>query len=294
MPRLEELIDKILIHDSFLLGGVHSSEGHDFMDMIHGVSEWSSKFNRELKDVTAIIEPCLRQSILMSLIPAEALEENFKGSYDTAIDEHLTNLNLVLMPKHKDKIRTIVVNLRALMGLSSPQARSKSMSISELRTLTSMHSQILLKQNNRCFYCGAEFLSGLVRETLDHIAPKHIGDDPVDGSNWVLACDSCNSGKSNVFSWAANQYAFDYINRSDIGRLSDEITLHHRWIILARDKKCKSCNVTPTQKELRIRKIIKSGLSIPSNCAATCDDCLINNGHSKLKPMWSEKEKGRI
>ena len=272
-PDLANFIDSILVHDEYLLGGVHHSELNDLTTWLQVGTEWSRIFGRRIHDVLSVMEPCLRQSVFFTLIPHEALEGSFTGSFDTAINKHLVQLGLTLTEEQKVKIRTIIVNLRALSGLDSKAARRKSSGIAELKAQHDLYEKISNRQKKRCYFCGFKFDSMGVGETLDHIAPKHLGDDPSDGSNWVIACPECNAGKGDAFSWATNEYSFDYIQRKDIEVGINQVTRHHRWIALARDKKCLYCELQPKDIQLHIHKIISTGLPIPSNLKTVCENC---------------------
>jgi hypothetical protein len=89
------------------------------------------------------------------------------------------------------------------------------MGVAQLRGQPVLYDLILTRQNGRCNWCGVE-LSPPVRETLDHVAPKHYGDDLPDASNWALTRDSCNFGKADTLAWAASAEAHDFLSRSGL------------------------------------------------------------------------------
>jgi 5-methylcytosine-specific restriction endonuclease McrA len=57
--------------------------------------------------------------------------------------------------------------------------------------------EIIFKYDNTCFYCGKKIL-GELRPTRDHVHPKSKGGDN-EADNLVLACNKCNSRKSDYY-----------------------------------------------------------------------------------------------
>src|SRR5713101_8324032 len=96
---LTELIDDILCGGTEFLQGLHKSSA-DTTKLVTAVVEWAKLLRRELGEVIAGIEPCVRQSILMSLIPARAFDPSYQGSVDRAISDHLGTLGLALKESH--------------------------------------------------------------------------------------------------------------------------------------------------------------------------------------------------
>src|SRR5206468_10392736 len=106
----------------------------------------------------------------------------------------------------------------------------------------------------RCVWCGVSLSDSAVRETLEHIAPKHMGDDMQDASNWAISCDSCNAGKGDSLAWAASAWAHDYVTR---GSREGVLTRQHRWAVLMRSKECSFCRARPENAELWVFRRIR-------------------------------------
>ncbi|WP_420814190.1 HNH endonuclease [Nannocystis exedens] len=126
-------------------------------------------------------------------------------------------------------------------------------------------------------------------ETLDHLTPKHLGDDIPDGSNWALTCSTCNEGKADSFAWAATQWAHDYFHRGDpVGEA--EIGAYQRWVVLARSRRCSFCSLGTREVELHVFRRVRTGLAIPANCAAACIACGRAKNVDFLIPRWAARE----
>jgi hypothetical protein len=131
-----------------------------------------------------------------------------------------------------------------------------------------------------------------VKQSLEHVTPKHIGSDPLDGSNWAIACTSCNSGKADTFAWASASYAHDFLNRLDFSL--PRLGLPQRWSVLMRDRHCVKCGKGPEDAELWVYRRVATGLMIPANCGTVCDTCVKTDTVAVLTPNWEEKEKARV
>jgi hypothetical protein len=127
-----------------------------------------------------------------------------------------------------------------------------------------------------------------VKETLEHVSPKHIGNDLADGTNWALACLSCNHGKGDALAWSAVPWAHDSLSRTEFAN-GDEIGQRHRWVILRRSSRCE-CGATPGSMELWVYKRVRTGLPIPSNCGATCEGCAASRARDILRVRWCPEE----
>ena len=266
------LIEDILCGTPAFLGGLNQSSG-SFFELIDALVDWGHRLDRPLSEILAAIEPCIRQSVLMSLLPAQAFESGYEGSIDKAIAGHLQLLNLTLAEEQLRKLRDICLNVRRFSGMTAREARNSSYSLGGLRTQQNAEYQrIRLQQSSRCFWCGVELDSPNVVECLDHIAPKHIGDDIPDGSNWALSCSSCNMGKGDALAWAATVAAHDYVTRSQFAD-PRRLSLEHRWSVLARSPQCDRCLVGTAKIELRVYLRVATGLPVPSNCSTVCVDC---------------------
>jgi hypothetical protein len=228
----------------------------------------------------------------MSLLPARAFDSRYTGSFDVAIREHLTVLGIPDTPILVSSLRQLCININRLRGATTERARRLSASIADLRADPVMHVAILARQGRRCFWCGISLDLSAVRQSLDHIVPKHIGDDPPDGSNWAITCTACNRGKDNIFVWAASAAAFDYVDRNDFGD-PQEIGLKQRWCTLARHRQCGFCRATPAQQELWVFRRVKTGLAIPANCSVVCGSCRSSRTLDVPAPRWPVEESSR-
>lgn len=288
MQKLVNLIDDILCGSEYFLGGVQKSSPAPTV-LIEAIVSWSQALKRDFSEVVAVIEPCLRQSILMSLIPQKAVDLRYNGSVDTAIHEHLAELGIGLESHHVDVLRNICLNMRKLKGMTAGEAREKTASLRELRADRSNYRRILDRQNGRCVWCGVHLDDAFVKQSLEHVTPKHIGDDHYDGSNWAIACKTCNEGKGDILAWATMPEAHDYVRRndSDLGRVQ-------RWAILMRRSQCGFCGSGPKAVELFIYKRVRTGLCVPANCSVVCELCVPRKqGLELLKSPWVQDEAGR-
>lgn len=289
--ELSKVITNILCDGNHFISGVQSSSDNPSA-LVSALVQWGSILQRDLGEIIAVIEPCVRQSILMSLIPAQGVDPAYNGNIDKAINEHLMHLGLDLGAEERRVIRDICINVRKLHGLNSRAARNITMTIAELRGDSVFYKQILNRQQGRCIWCGVELASPNVKETLEHVAPKHLGDDPADGKNWAISCSSCNNGKSNILAWAACAEAHDYLSRKDFSTVN-QITLLHRWAVLMRTRKCVKCEARPTQTELWVYRRVSTGLPIPANCSLSCINCASRLNLEILLPKWMDEETNR-
>jgi hypothetical protein len=289
--KLERLIQSILCEGEHFLDGIHKPS-NGFVELVDAVIDWARTMGREPSEIVSGVEPSVRQSILMTLLPAKALTPTFQGSYDLAISEHLGNLGISGSADAISVLRNVVINIRKLQGLSKDGARSMSASLATLRADTALYSTVYQRQGGRCVWCGIALSDKAVTVTLEHITPKHLGDDPPNGANWGLACLSCNEGKGDSFAWSANTLAHDSIERID-AVASDEITLRRRWIVLRRSASCSVCGSKTKTEELWAYKRISTGLTIPANCAVACRKCAALRKLLVLRVPWTRKEAAR-
>jgi hypothetical protein len=288
---LATLIDDILCGGKHFLGGVHRATG--YFEFMQAASEWSTKIGRSLPSTLSVLEPCLRQSILMSLVPAAVFDANFEGTMASAVDEHASNLGISLSHEQRRAVVTLCINARKLMGVNSAAARRDSWTIGDVRSLPGEYQRLLDGQGGRCIWCGVEMNAVGVYATLEHLAPKHIGDDLEDGSNWAIACQSCNAGKGESFAWAAHPWAHDYFSRTDFANVNS-IGLPQRFAVLRRTGRCDGCNREPKSVELHVYKLVPTGLPIPALCSASCSYCLSARGLTPIAPRWAAKETLRV
>jgi hypothetical protein len=285
----EGLARDILCGGSRFLEGVHRSSESPAA-FVSAVVEWARATKRGgLGEILAVVEPCIRQSILMTLVPAKAVHPSYRGSIDNAIDEHLAVLGLDLPPRERGVLRNLCISVRKYHGLDSVQARNRTMSLGQLRALGGQYRKLLAEQKGRCIWCGVELGLQGVKQTLEHVAPKHIGNDQPDGSNWALACTSCNIGKSDALAWSTRPEAHDFLDRLAFER-TEQIGLAQRWAVLMRERRCDKCRRTPAECELWPYKRIATGLAIPANCSATCISCMTTGSREPLAPAWHPEE----
>jgi hypothetical protein len=289
--RLAAMITDILRGGDHFLSGVHNPSDSS-TQLLRAMFEWSNVLNRNFSEVLAGLEPAMRQGILMSLIPAQAFDPNYVGSLDKAILVHLDNLGLSVSNEELIVIRNVCINVNKLKGLNSKQARLQTSGLADLRSNAPLYDQVFNRQNKRCLWCGVDLRSKNVLMTLEHVAPKHLGNDPIDGSNWGIACSSCNTGKAEVLAWPTTLAALDYMDRLGFMRVN-EISLAQRWSILMRSRSCHNCLITARNEELWIFRRIRTGLAIPANCSSTCVGCAKKNNLEILLPQWDQKELGR-
>jgi hypothetical protein len=286
-----DLIADILSDGSEFLAGIHRTSESPTV-LTEALVAWAGISKRSLADVIAPLEPCIRQSILMALLPAKAFGKSYTGSLDQAIVEHSKQLSIQLTTNQVRYLRNICVNIRKMRGMDSKQARNISKTIGSLKALPSLYKAIFDRQKGRCRWCGINLDNPAVSVTLDHIVPKHLGNDLPDGSNWALSCSSCNWGKGEMFAWGASGAAHDYMARlafEDVSRLQ----LDQRWVVLMRDKQCKNCAATTRDRELFVHRKFPSGLPIASNCSTTCFSCASHHKYEVLIPRWHEVENQR-
>jgi len=288
---LSAFINDILSGSPYFLGGVQSSSTNT-SSLFQAVFEWGACSSRHFREFILSVEPCLRQTVVMSLLPASVFRHDFNGVILDAIDEHLSNLGVALNQDQKNILVQVCVNANRLKHFDSSTARRRSFGIAQLRTRRSLYQAIKDRQGGNCIWCGVPFSTPNVVETLEHFTPKHLGGDPPNGENWALACASCNQGKGDLFSWAASSYAHDYLNRTEF-RDPLKISLNHRWSVLVRFGECRSCKRKPLDVELKIVKKIPTGLPIPSNCEAICQECASTENVTTLNVKWADVESQR-
>src|SRR5262249_38762483 len=155
-------------------------------------------------EIVSVVEPCIRQSILFSLLPADALDTSDPNvNIDNKIEEHLAELGLELSAPEQEVLRDICINYRKLMGLNRSGVQARTMTLGAKKAPRVDYERIRKRQKERCLWWGVP-LDPPAYETLEHVAPKHIGDDPGSTRNWGLSCKTCNEGKSDVLAWAAS------------------------------------------------------------------------------------------
>ena len=288
---LDELVADILSSDTHFLDGLHRRSA-SFASLTAAVIDWSRKLGRPVDSLAAGIEPSFRQSILFSLIPIKALDPGNGASYEYLIDEHLGNLGITIAADQKRNLIDLLININRLKGMTSVQARAQTARLGNLKSNAALYQRVLERQSNRCVWCGVDLSHSGVVESLEHMLPKHLGDDLPDAQNWAIACTSCNSGKQDSVVWSTSAYAFDYFERNDFLDLG-KVRLTHRWTVLCRDGKCEACSASAKDRELFVYKRVSTGLAIPTNCSTICAPCSVANGKEPLSVDWNPLESSR-
>lgn len=288
--EIHRFVRALLTTRGRMLCGVEGSSV-SAMELIPVVHQWSQALGREFSEVLRGFEPSLRQSVLMTLIPAAALESDYQGSFDAAIVDHLEEMGLALSADEIAVLRNLIVNIRRFRGLNSTQARARTASLATVKG-SPAYLELRKHQGERCVWCGVSLNDPNVVETLEHVVPKHMGDDPADGSNWALACLSCNQGKGDSLAWSANQWASDYMTRT---QFEDPHLLEreHRWTVLRRTPYCAFCGSGPGKAELAVFRRVRTGLAIPSNCSVVCSHCASEKSIECLTVRWATAESDR-
>ncbi len=289
--QLENLIEDILCGGGHYLGGIHN-KSTSLSALLSAVVQWAMAVKKDLSEVVAGIEPCIRQSVFMSLLPAAALDPSFPGSIDLAVEEHLAALRINVSDEGRLALRDACINARRLYGINKREARNQTASIAQLLGDRKLYNLIHSRQRGRCIWCGVLLGPPSIIMTLDHVTPKHLGDDNPDGRNWAISCTSCNEGKGDSLAWSARPEAHDFIGRKDISATS-VIGLTHRWSVLMRERQCEYCEASTTEAELWVYRRITTGLPVPVNCGATCENCAVSRKLEILTPRWASKEAGR-
>lgn len=288
---LAPYLEQILSSQGSFLEGVQGASS--IPSLVKLIEEWAQVTGRTGEEIAATLEPCLRQSILMSLLPSRGIDPNYHGSIDAAISEHVAAIGVELNENQLTVLRHVCVNVRKYQGLDSTSARSLSWSIGQLKLSSpDQYKSIHSRQGGRCRWCGVLLDAHGVVESLDHVAPKILGDDLFDGSNWALACRSCNLGKGESLAWAARPESLDFMRRLDF-QDPNKIGLAQRWAVLMRQPSCEVCGAETTDAELWAYRRVPTGLPVPSHCSTACGPCSSARGFEVLPPMWDVKEVSR-
>src|SRR5262245_30834072 len=130
--ELSLVIKDILCGGEYFISGLHNPSASP-TSLLTAVVQWSDLLNRDLAEILAVIEPCIRQSILMSLIPGLAVDPTYTGSIDMALNDHLNNLGINVDDDGKKVLRDICINVRKLQMMNSSTARRRTSSIAEIK-----------------------------------------------------------------------------------------------------------------------------------------------------------------
>src|SRR5262249_55157206 len=150
---LSTLVTDILAGGRYFLGGVQQPSA-SLPQLLTAIVQWGGRLNRSLEEIAAVIEPCLRQSVLMTLIPSRAVEPEYYGSIDAAIEEHLLVLGITVRDEEMVVLRNVCLHIRKYHGMDSRAARNATMSLAEIRGQPALYRRMLSLQNGRCLWCG--------------------------------------------------------------------------------------------------------------------------------------------
>lgn len=233
--------------------------GDNFSDLKQVTEELQNSLGWSLPTICRELSERMRFRALFALVPEECLYGNPQED-KPIIKQHLENLSIEPTSELVNIIKSICTNFRA--------SKSSKYGITDVRVkFKHIYDRIMKDQNGRCLYCGVVLITG-ENATLDHHLPFRVGDDPVDGSNWVFCCNSCNTGKGTLPYYSVGQATINW------PPLAKEVHPETRYAALARDKKCQYCGREPTNGELTIKKIVVSGCWVLDNIKVVCkDDC---------------------
>lgn len=286
---LSELIEDTLSSGDSFLYGIQTS-GTDVTKIAQALIRWCDVTNDGPKTLLKIVEPCLRQSIVMALLPSKGLDITYTGSIEAEVRNHLQHLNIQISDSSVLVLRDICVHARSLFGLTSGQARRRVSSMATLRGDQNLYNTIINRQGGRCVWCGVVLNNSDVQESLEHMAPKHIGGDS--SENWGIACVTCNNGKGAVLAWSTTPAAHGMLGRKEL-ESPYQIAKSVRWVVLVRDGACISCQKTAVDVELWAAIRVPTGVPIPALCFTTCSVCAGTNQYVVPSVQWESREVGR-
>lgn len=291
MSELDTYIANLLTQgDLFFLQRVQYSA--DSLTHTSIVDRWSKSLGLSSVTVLLFAESSIRQQIVMSLVPKRCVDPSYMGSLEEPIREHLSNLSIALPD---DAIRTLITicqNSRKLQHFSKQEARNQSVKLGQIKkSQPHLYAEMRGRQNSRCVWCGVPIAETGVIESLEHMVPKHIGDDLPDGKNWAISCMSCNTGKADTLAWGSSSAAHGDIGRKQIGMST--LGLAQRWVVLARDLVCIACGADAKSRSLWVYHRNTTGLLIPSHCGVVCDSCAQGDQFHIPTPDWVDRESAR-
>lgn len=288
---LDHTLETTLLGGDRLLQGTQPRASSDIHTIGELVSAWAQATRRPISECLLQFETMIRSEMVMSLLPGKALDGSYAGSIESAIDEHVAEMGVALSRSAVGVLESICINVNKFRGLTGKAVRAQSMSIGRLKIDVGSYQNVRRLQCDRCYWCGVELSGVSVIETLDHLVPKHLGDDPPSQQNWVIACRSCNLGKDDAMTWATHDHVSGFLRHAEL-QDSASISLAARWVVLGRDRKCSRCQTSPCGSELRVRRRLPTGLSIPPLCESVCLTCCVADDVLP-KVLWDAKEAGR-
>jgi 5-methylcytosine-specific restriction endonuclease McrA len=183
-----------------------------------------------------------------------------------------------------EDVRRIAVLLKRLRRYWI-DGRSASATVSRAE-LTAM----LKEQKGRCRTCGYAFtradldardfeeepnaeqqIGDLRPPHVDHIIPLFLGGQA--HQNLQVLCSKCNTGKGVAIAWPLKSAVLRPLRPSDLIQPNSSF----RWMILARDRRCRKCTRGPLelkgdQRLIVVRKSEKWGWVL-ENAVAACTAC---------------------
>ena len=291
VKHIETTLEEVLCSSPYFLQNVHSPI-ENLVALQGEISSLEKRLSLSLGKTNHAVGAILRQALLTLVIPAKAFDDTYTGSIDDALSEHLNELGIDISKDARVCVRNICLNVRKLRALDGTAARNATKKLSDIRTMGQTYNDILYRQNHRCIWCGVNLVSPNIKASLEHMAPKHLGDDMPDTSNWAIACTTCNSGKGETLAWSSSAFSLGFLRARhfvDPFSICGEV----RWAVLVRDRKCDTCGVGPDLCELGVHLQVQTGLPIPLNCSTTCGNCATLHGKKLLKCQWDDKEVGR-
>ena len=260
--------------------GRDAIEGFRSLFLRHGVLGYGMPDRPVLNDASIFkVVP-----LVFGLMPAAAIYRD-KGDMHIKpiIRAHFKNIEL----DYDEELVSIVKSISDQYYYTSPGYRSKVSAGTRKYTIRDVcaskgrvYREIKNRQAGRCAYCGVPF-DGRGLETLDHIIPYRLVGDVLDGSNWRLACEKCNLGKTSIISiYLANEYhnwIYGGATSSEPGDASASVRT--RYVVLARDRGCThpDCTATAVSSELKVQRVVPTGLNVADCCATFCSTHQIKN-----------------
>ena len=214
-------------------------------------------------DICRELGELIRYRLIFLMLPADCLYANPRED-KPIIREHLKNLGISPDEDLVRGVKFVCENFRKKRGASI-----RKWGVTDVYLyLPHIYQAKLESQGGRCNVCGTVLHYGENMQ-LDHVMPWHLGNDPVDGSNWQFLCLDCNTGK-NVFPYfSLSKAGINWIGPED----NDNLRLDVRYAALVRDGKCVRTGRTPRETELVVTKRVRTGCWILDNVESTCLIC---------------------
>lgn len=255
----------------------------DFKELFaqHGALGEGRPARRQLTEIDVIsLVP-----LVFGLLPVAAMKRPAPGiPVRPAIRAHLAGLGVAEDRLLEDILKSVAdqwaetwkVNLRE-WGTSS---RVKYQIGNVKGLYMSTYRKLAATQNSRCRICGVQIPGPTAVETLDHIVPWRLIGDVVDGSNWQLLCQTCNSVKG---SWLAGLQLAESLNwvYEDDADFSAMPSRRTKYVVLARDRCCSRCGVDASAARLVVIRRQPTGLAVADNLEVRCEN------HARREEWWT-------